>query len=111
MGSVQCKRRMQVRYMALVRNRISKGRFRTCLFFLTLIFFTNRLISAYGKKLRLYEIYKSRVNVSKHCDIKLEMYALYSELLWYKKLGKVTHSYLKFRAKRLLKEKKKHKII
>ena len=65
----------------------------------------------YGKKLRLYEIYKSRVNVSKHCDIKLEMYALYSELLWYKKLGKVTHSYLKFRAKRLLKEMKKHKII
>jgi len=65
----------------------------------------------YGKKLRLYEIYKSRVNVSKHCDIKLEMYALYSELLWYKKLGKITHSYLKFRAKRLLKEMKKHKII
>lgn len=64
----------------------------------------------YGKKLRLYEIYKSKVNVSKYCDIKLEMYALYSELLWYKKLGKVTHSYLKFRAKRLLKEMKKHKI-
>ena len=65
----------------------------------------------YGKKLRLYEIYKNKVNVSKHCDIKLEMYALYSELLWYKKLGKVTHSYLKFRAKRLLKEMKKHEII
>lgn len=65
----------------------------------------------YGKKLRLYEIYKNKVNVSKHCDTKLEMYALYSELLWYKKLGKVTHSYLKFRAKRLLKEMKKHKII
>ena len=65
----------------------------------------------YGKKLRLYEIYKNKVNVSKHCNIKLEMYALYSELLWYKKLGKVTHSYLKFRAKRLLKEMKKHKII
>lgn len=65
----------------------------------------------YGKKLRLYEIYKNKVNVSKHCDVKLEMYALYSELLWYKKLGKVTHSYLKFRAKRLLKEMKKHKII
>ena len=65
----------------------------------------------YGKKLRLYEIYKNKVNVSKHCDVKLEMYALYSELLWYKKLGKVTHSYLKFRAKRLLKEMKKHEII
>lgn len=65
----------------------------------------------YGKKLRLYEIYKNKVNVSKHCDVKLEMYALYSELLWYKKLGKVTHSYLKFRAKRLLKEMKKYRII
>lgn len=65
----------------------------------------------YGKKLRLYEIYKNKVNVSKHCDVKLEMYALYSELLWYKKLGTVTHSYLKFRAKRLLKEMKKHEII
>ena len=65
----------------------------------------------YGKNLHLYEIYKSKINVSRHCDVKLEMYALYSELLWYKKLGKVTHSYLKFRAKRLLKEMKKHKII
>lgn len=65
----------------------------------------------YGKRLRLYEIYKSKVNVSTYCDVKLEMYALYSELLWYKKLEKVTHSYLKFRAKRLLKEMKKHKII
>ncbi len=65
----------------------------------------------YGKKLRLYEIYKSKVNVSKHCDMKLEMYALYSELLWYKKLEKVTHSYLKFRAKRLIKQMKKHQII
>lgn len=64
-----------------------------------------------GKKLHLYELYKSKVNVSKHCDLKLEMYALYSELLWYKKLGNVTHSYLKFRSKRLLKEMKKHNII
>lgn len=62
----------------------------------------------YGKKLHLYEIYKSKVNVSKFCDLKLEMYALYSELLWYKKLGTITHSYLKMRSKRLLKEIKKH---
>ena len=65
----------------------------------------------YGKKLRLYELYKSKVNVSKHCDIKLEMYALYSELLWYKKLGSITHSYLKMRSKRLIKQLKNKGII
>lgn len=61
----------------------------------------------YGKKLGLYELYKSKVKVSKHCDMKLEMYALYSELLWYKKLGSIEHSYLKIRAKRLIKEMEK----
>lgn len=65
----------------------------------------------FGKRMKLYEIYKSKVEVSRYCDMKLELYALYSELLWYKKLGTITHSYLKFRAKRLLKEMKKHKII
>lgn len=65
----------------------------------------------YGKNLRLYEIYKSKVNVSEHCDLKLEMYALYSELLWYKKLGTITHSYLKMRSKRLIKQMKKKKLI
>lgn len=64
----------------------------------------------YGKKLKLYELYKSKVKVSEYCDLKLEMYALYSELLWYKKLGTITHSYLKMRSKRLLKELKKHSL-
>lgn len=65
----------------------------------------------YGKNLHLYEIYKSKVKVSKLCDVKLEMYALYSELLWYKKLGSITHSYLKMRSKRLIKQLKKNGII
>lgn len=65
----------------------------------------------FGKNLRLYELYKSKVTVSKHCDIKLEMYALYSELLWYKKLGSITHSYLKMRSKKLIKQLKKNGII
>ncbi len=65
----------------------------------------------YGKRLHLYEIYKRKVKVSKHCDMKLEMYALYSELLWYKKLGTIEHSYLKMRSKRLIREMRKHKII
>lgn len=64
-----------------------------------------------GEKLRLYELYKSKVKVSAHCDMKLEMYALYSELLWYKKLGSIEHSYLKMRAKRLMKEMKRARII
>lgn len=65
----------------------------------------------FGEKLHLYELYKSRVEVSKYCDMKLEMYALYSELLWYKKLGDITHSYLRMRSKRLIKEMKKNKIV
>ena len=68
------------------------------------------LTVGYGKKLRLYECYKKRVRVSKYCDLKLEIYALYSELLWYKKGVPVEHSYLKKRAKRLLKELKKHHV-
>ena len=65
----------------------------------------------FGKRMKLYEIYKSKVTVSKYCDMKLELYALYSELLWYKKLGSITHSYLKMRSKRLIKQMKKNKII
>ncbi len=65
----------------------------------------------FGEKLRLYDLYKSKVKVSKHCDMKKEMYALYSELLWYKKLGSIEHSYLKMRAERLIKEMKKAGII
>ncbi|MBE6775597.1 MAG: hypothetical protein E7543_05330 [Ruminococcaceae bacterium] len=61
----------------------------------------------YGEKLHLYELYKSKVRVSVHCDMKLELYALYSELLWYKRLGTIEHSYLLLRAKRLMKEMKK----
>lgn len=65
----------------------------------------------YGEKLHLYDLYKNRVQVSAHCDMKLELYALYSELLWYKKLGSIEHSYLKMRAKRLVKEMEKAGII
>lgn len=65
----------------------------------------------FGKKMKLYEIYKSKVDVSKYCDMKLELYALYSELLWYKKLGSIAHSYLKMRSKRLIRQMKKNRII
>lgn len=57
----------------------------------------------YGSNLHLYDIYKSKVKTSKNCDIKVELYALFNELLWYKTLGKVGFGYLEFRSKRLLK--------
>lgn len=69
------------------------------------------LTVGYGKNLRLYENYKSKVNVSRLCDLKVELYALYNELYWFKKLGKVSTAYLIFRSRRLLKQMKKNKII
>lgn len=60
-----------------------------------------------SKKLNLYKKYKSKVNTSKYCDLKVELYALYNELLWYKKLGTIGHSYLMYRSKRLIKQMKK----
>lgn len=64
-----------------------------------------------GKKLKLYETYKSKVNVSALCDLKVELYALYSELLWYKKLGTISHDYLRQRSKGLIKQMKLQNII
>ena len=69
------------------------------------------LTVAFGKKLHLYEIYKSKVTVSKYCDVKLEFYALYSELIWYKRWGIDAPSYMKMRSKKLLRQMKKYKII
>lgn len=55
-----------------------------------------------NKKLNLYENYKNKVKTSEFCDLKIEMYALFNELLWYKKLGKISHTYLLIRAVRLI---------
>ena len=64
-----------------------------------------------GTELHLYEIYKSKVPTSKFCDVKLELYALYSELLWYKRLGEISHEYLRYRSSTLMKEMKKYDLI
>lgn len=61
------------------------------------------LTVGYGKNLHLYDIYKSKTDTSENCDIKVELYALFNELLWYKTLGKVGFRYLEYRSKRLLK--------
>jgi len=64
----------------------------------------------YGKKLHLYELYKSKVKVSRYCDVKLALYALYSELLWYKKGVPISYTYIKKLSQRLLKQMKKDKL-
>lgn len=64
-----------------------------------------------GKKLKLYENYKNKMSATDFCDMRLELYALFNELNWYKKLGSISHSYLYYRAKRLLKQMKRNKII
>lgn len=61
------------------------------------------LTVGYGKSLHLYDIYKSKVKTSENCDIKIELYALFNELLWYKILGKIGFGYLEYRSRRLLK--------
>lgn len=61
--------------------------------------------------LKLYENYKSRITPSGYCDLKLEMYALYNELLWHKKLGEYNNSYLLYRSRRLIRQLKRNKLI
>jgi len=65
----------------------------------------------YGEELGLYELYKSKVRTSKYCDVKTELYALYSEILWYKKLGSIDHCFLKMRADRLVNVMKRFRLI
>lgn len=64
-----------------------------------------------SKKLKLYENYKRKITASAYCDLKVELYALYNELLWYKKLGSVSNGYLMYRSRRLLKQMKRNGIL
>lgn len=64
-----------------------------------------------SKKLKLYETYKSRITPTKYCDLKVELYALYNELLWYKKLGSISKGYLLFRSRRLIKQMKRNGLL
>lgn len=69
------------------------------------------LATGAGARLKLYENYKSRIIPSRYCDLKLEMYALYNELLWHKKLDTYNNSYLLYRSKRLIRQMKRNKLI
>lgn len=61
------------------------------------------LTVGFGKNLHLYDIYKSKVVTTKYCDLKVELYSLFNELLWYKTLGEIDFNYLIYRSKRLIK--------
>lgn len=64
-----------------------------------------------GEKLKLYDLYKSRVQTSKYCDLKVELYALCNEIDWWMRLGEIeTINYIKMRSKKLIKQIKKCKL-
>lgn len=64
-----------------------------------------------GERLKLYKLYKKRVNTSKYCDLKVELYALCNEIDWWMNLGNIdTISYIKMRSRKLIKQFKKHKL-
>ena len=64
-----------------------------------------------GQKLKLYKKYKKQFNVSKYCDLKVELYALCNEIDWWMNLGEIdTIGYIKMRAKKLIRQMKKHKL-
>lgn len=64
-----------------------------------------------GKKLKLYKKYKKKFDVSNYCDLKIELYALCNEIDWWMNLGEIdTIGYIKMRAKRLIRQIKKHKM-
>lgn len=69
------------------------------------------LTLGFGKKLKLYDIYKSRLETTRYCDLKVELYALCNELYWYMLLNSIGHRYLEYRAKNLIREAKKQGIL
>ncbi len=64
-----------------------------------------------GEKLKLYKQYKEKVQVSKYCDLKVELYTLCNEIDWWMRLGEIdTISYIKMRSKKLINQIKKSKL-
>ena len=64
------------------------------------------LTLGFGEKLKLYDEYKKRNKTTEYCDLKVELYALCNELNWYILLGEMEHSYIVFRAERLIEQMK-----
>ncbi len=60
---------------------------------------------------KLYKQYKKCVQVSKMFDLKARMYSLFSEVYWYQQLGKGHLGFMKWVAKKLFKQLKKHCVL
>ena len=60
-----------------------------------------------GSCFRLYENYKSKVELSQLCDLKCAFYALYSEVRWFHQLGEGSHPFMWTLAKRLKRQMKR----
>lgn len=60
-----------------------------------------------GSCFRLYENYKSKVKLSRLCDLKCAFYALYSEVRWFHQLGEGSHPFMWTLAKRLKRQMKR----
>lgn len=60
---------------------------------------------------KLYEEYKKRFGISDRCDLKNEFYALFSEVLWFTRLGTKFDSFLIYKAKLLKKQMKRFKLL
>lgn len=69
------------------------------------------IIAGRGNKYKIYETYKKLHNISDKCDLKLEFYALFSEMYWYSIIHKKYDTFLKLKAQLLEKQLRRFKII
>lgn len=69
------------------------------------------IIAGRGNNYRIYETYKKLHNISDKCDLKLEYYALFSEMYWYSITHHKFDGFLKFKAQLLEKQLRRFKII
>lgn len=69
------------------------------------------LIAGRGNKYKIYDTYKKLHNISDKCDLKLEYYALFSEIYWYSITHHKYDNFLKSKAKLLEKQLRRFNII
>lgn len=68
------------------------------------------LIGGNGKKLKLFETYCAKQQVSQKCSLKNEFYYLFSEVFWFTRTKNKYDNFLKYRSACLKREMKKYKI-
>lgn len=69
------------------------------------------LIAGRGNKYKIYDTYKKLHEISDKCDLKLEYYALFSEMYWYSITHHKFDGFLKLKAKLLKKQLRRFNII